>query len=132
MANDAGTAAIATPLGDGADPGLAALTAALEQARAAQAHNTAAGTGAAQATSAGPVDATFFGLTMAALCAGFVLSAIGVGFVVYAKSEAHPLFAIFGIALFIVPFVLTSTVPLVVVGTVLVVLPMLLLRYLHW
>lgn len=104
----------------------------LERAQTAQAQKTAALTSLSHDESTPTPPDTFLGMTMGALFAGLVLSSIGMGFVIYAKSETQPLFALFGIALFVVPFFLTSTWPLSLVGAALVLTPILAKRYLHW
>ena len=116
------------------DQGIATLRKALEDAQAAQAaQKTLASEGAGgQGAPGPPPEPTIMGLTFGALFAGLVLSSIGIGFLVYAKSETQPLFFLFGIVLVGLPFFVTNTTGLVVAGLVLVLLPMLLKKYLYW
>lgn len=101
---------------------LAALQAMLESAEGV----------APQPTDGPPPTDTFFGLTMGALFAGLVISTVGLGMFRYGKVEAQPLYLLFGVLLFVTPFVFTSTLYLVVAGLVLFALPILLKKFLYW
>lgn len=74
-------------------------------------------------------DPTFLGLTAGALFAGLVLSSIGVGMVIYGKSQLRIIFILFGVLLVALPFFATATPWLVGIGSLLVVLPLALNRY---
>ena len=103
---------------------LQALTQQLQQQLAAE-QATQAKVGVQKATTTEP---TFFGFTMGALFAGLIISTIGIGYLRYAKSTAEPIIAIFGLALLVIPFFITQTLWLSLVGGTVALLPFVLRR----
>jgi len=78
------------------------------------------------ASSSVPAEPTFFGMTIAAIFLGFVLSVVGLGLANYGRTTGNFVFAAFGVALMVVPFFVTSTVGLVIAGAVLLGIPLLM------
>lgn len=75
-----------------------------------------------------PTEATFFGMTMAAIFIGFAISTIGLGLANYGRTTGNFVFGAFGVAMMVVPFFLTSTWALVVAGVLLLGTPLLMKR----
>ena len=63
---------------------------------------------------------TFFGMTMAGIFVGFVLSVVGLAMANYGRKTSNVVIGVFGVVMMAVPFFVTSTVWLLVAGTVLV------------
>ncbi|MDP2340965.1 MAG: hypothetical protein Q8O67_08410 [Deltaproteobacteria bacterium] len=96
---------------------LAALTKQLELAQAEQ-------------KAGGDVDGGMFdGLTAGSLMVGLVLSTIGLGLVRYGKVMLSWMYAIFGVALMVIPFFIMDAWILVGVGVGLIALLLLLKRF---
>lgn len=89
------------------------------------AHEGQAHEGQASSTSAEP---TMFGMTMGGIFVAFVVSTVGLGLMQYGRSTSNVTFAGFGLAMIAVPFFLTNTVVVGVVGLLLLLTPMVLRR----
>lgn len=104
-------------------PGTASADADAALAKLLQAQLAAHEGQPATSTSA-TAEPTFFGMTIAAIFLGFVISVVGLGLANYGRTTGNFVFAAFGVALMVVPFFVTSTIGLVVAGVVLLGVPM--------
>lgn len=79
-----------------------------------------------QASTSVSAEPTFFGMTIAAIFLGFVISVVGLGLANYGRTTGNFVFAAFGVALMVVPFFVTSSAALAVAAVVLLGVPMLM------
>jgi len=114
--HDDATAAGTTP--DAADPNVALAKLLQEQLAAHEAQ--------APKDGAPPAEPTFFGMTMTAIFLGFAISTVGLGLANYGRTTGNIVFGVFGVAMMIAPFFLTSTWALVAAGVVLLGTPLLM------
>ena len=113
-----------TGLGQDGSTQLQGLLKQLEAAQKAQAE------GAATQGEAQPVDSgTFMGMSGGALFAGLVISTLGIAYIRYGKTSGQFAFAMFGLAMLVVPFFVTTALPLSAAGVALFVLPILMKRF---
>jgi hypothetical protein len=73
---------------------------------------------------------TMFGMTTGGIFVAFVVSTVGLGLMNYGRSTSSVTFAGFGLAMITVPFFLTNTVVVGVVGLLLLLTPI-VMRRLH-
>ena len=71
---------------------------------------------------------TMFGMTMGGIFVAFVVSTVGLGLMNYGRSTSSVTFAGFGLAMMAVPFFLTNTIVVGVVGLLLLLTPMVMRR----
>jgi hypothetical protein len=71
---------------------------------------------------------TLFGLTMGGVFVAFVVSTVGLGLMQYGRSTSNITFAGFGLAMMVVPFFLTNTVVVGIVGMLLLAAPIVMRR----
>lgn len=66
---------------------------------------------------------TLFGYSMAALMLGLLFSLVGMGYAMYGKKIKMSVYRWTGWGLMLFPYVVTSTVPMILVGVLLMALP---------
>jgi hypothetical protein len=78
--------------------------------------------------SSSPAEPTMFGMTMGGIFVAFVVSTVGLGLMQYGRSTSNVVFAGFGLAMMAVPFFLTNTIVVGVVGALLLAAPIVMRR----
>jgi hypothetical protein len=109
------------------DAQAAALAKLLNEQLAQQGQGQRAHEGQPSSSSA-TAEPTLFGLTMGGVFVAFVVSTVGLGLMQYGRSTSNITFAGFGLAMMTVPFFLTNTVVVGVVGALLLAAPIVMRR----